>query len=289
MANKSEYKNIFLQGFMGVGLVGYLIIESIAVSYKDQIKVINTYPEFFPRIVTIEEGNLTPQKITISLLEIDDKKLYLLYGPQPEEETMMYFTTQTIIKDIEKIHKQNPIDLYLAFGAFMNDFKIPTVEREEEAEKKAEEVINNEYINPRIIRYAKADFDPEHIIKNAPENISLEQSEDGVITGLNGFMPTLVNQKLGIPSLAVMVETSIIRAIQGVQDPLSTYFGLTAAKAGILFLNKVMNLSISLEHVDNFINKVKNNAKEELTILINHATIEARHSQKRNIDTSQYV
>ena len=279
----------FLQGFTGIGLVGYLAVENLSKEYENQIEKLATFPDFFPRILTVEQGKMNLQSVRLERLQHDGDLLYLIYGPQPDNEIMLYHAAQTLLSIISQLNEETPIEVYLSFGAFMRDFEIPALENEKEVEKVSEEILRNEYSAKRIIRYAYSGLDPSILVKVKTEEFEVLPSEDGVISGLNGFLPAFVSEKLSIPAVSVMIETSIIRELQMANDPLSTYFGLCASRIGIKFINQVFRLDISTSRIENMIEKISHDAKEELQMLILQASKAKKLRDSGSTDTSQFL
>ncbi len=270
-------------------MVGYLAVENLSKEYEERIEKLVTFPDFFPRILTAEQGKMNLQSVKLERLQHDGDILYLLYGPQPDNEIMLYHASQTLLSAISDLHTETPIEVYLSFGAFMRDFEIPALENEKEVEKISEEILRKEYSGKRIIRYAYSGLDPAILVKVKAEDFEVLPSEDGVISGLNGFMPAFVSEKLDIPAVSIMIETSIIRELQMANDPLSTYFGLCASRIGIKFINHVFRLDISTSRIEDMIVKISHDAKEELQMLILQASKAKKLRESGSADTSQFL
>ncbi|MFX0062950.1 MAG: hypothetical protein ACFFC7_12290 [Candidatus Hermodarchaeota archaeon] len=267
-------KSLFIQGLAGVGLVGLKVVEALNQSFKKS-KVVKTYPEFFPSAVTIINGHLVLPGISISHMTKDDISLYSMTGDQPRNPLLTHFFLKSFEDDMRVISSQSPLDLYIAFGANMINFN-PSLEdfdlnNKAKRTTAAEEVLKVEVTKPReIVLICSTNELKSTLLENPalPPDISLKiQDYDFLISGLNGVLPSFVTQKLAIPSVAAMVEASVLPPETPLPS-LAAFLGLCSARKGVQWLQTLCDIQGAEKNLDNAIAALKTPAIRELSLFL---------------------
>ena len=140
-----KWKNVFLQGLVGRGLVGYNTVKTLIDGLEAQ--PIKDYAEYFPSLALIDNGVVENQCVRIFEKSMKEEKynFLIMNGPQPRSDELSSFFLKQIIKDIYEY--KDKIDVYLSFGAYVNKNLAPyEIQTEEKlsVDKLADLVLENE-------------------------------------------------------------------------------------------------------------------------------------------------
>ncbi|MFX0063666.1 MAG: PAC2 family protein [Candidatus Hermodarchaeota archaeon] len=262
--------NFFIQGLMGIGLVGFNVADFLQKGLKS--KVIRSYSEFFPSVAFLDsKSKLATKTIEVSKTKISngpsDSNIFIMNGSQPEEDTLAYFLMKTVEKDIRAWNEDNSIDLYIAFGASVTEFVIPSYSASEVRDV-AKNIIQEEKKKNRRIYIAFAGEGSENhpFIKQTKKKFQLEAMGDGkVITGMNGVLPAYIGVKTGLPVITAMIEASIPSYVQSIDNPLNQFIGLAASKYGLNWINSFLKFDDSpIKMADKYLDKIEPHAISQL-------------------------
>ncbi len=285
-----KWNNVILQGLSGLGLVGYNTVKTLVEAFDAE--VYKDYAEFFPNITVIENARLENQCVRIYQKELQSKRLFrFINGGQPRSEELSSMFLQKIITDIQEIHKNNKVDLFLSFGAYVTkslshlDFQDQMFSSKEEL---ADSILNSEINKNRTIYVATSGpLFYDDFIKDLNSYESITKEPGGYITGLNGVIPAAIGERLKIPSATVMIETTGTGTdIRPTNDfpLLAQFLGLLATKRALTFLEKTFDLKINLESkIDTILEELKSTAKQEIISFFERDnTDDSRQSDFRN-------
>ncbi|MFX1537374.1 MAG: hypothetical protein ACFFDI_24470 [Promethearchaeota archaeon] len=284
-------KSFFIQGLAGVGLVGLKVVEALNRSFKNS-EIVKTYPEFFPSAVTVINGRLALPGISISHMTKDDISLYSMTGDQPRNPLLTHFFLKSFEDDMRAIASQSPLDLYIAFGANMINFN-PSLEdfdlnNKTKRTAAAEEILNAETSKPReIVLICSTNELKSTLLQNPalPPDVTLKiQDHDFLISGLNGVLPSFITQKLAIPSIAAMVEASVLPPETPLPS-LAAFLGLCSARKGVQWLQTLCKVQGAEKNLDNTIEALKTPAMRELSLYLGTPTAEKDSTE----DNRMYV
>ena len=285
----SNWNNLILQGLVGHGLVGYNTIKTLIDASEPQPEVVKDYAEYFPSLSFIDNGIIENQCVRLYHKEHAGKSLYYINGPQPRSEEMNSFFLQKIISDIRELHSKQPIDLFISFGALVSknlsytDFMDVEYKSTEEL---AEKILSSEIALERNLRVATCgDLVFDDFAKSLDNPKDLKKESQGYISGLNGVLPALVGERLKIPTVTIMVETTGTDSRTNNFPVLAQFLGLLATKKALQFIQKVFLEGQQLEEkVDKILAELKTAAKQELINYIeNDFSAEKNHeSDYRN-------
>ncbi|MFX0092947.1 MAG: hypothetical protein ACFFBD_14405 [Candidatus Hodarchaeota archaeon] len=285
-------KSFFIQGLSGVGLVGLKVVETLNSFFKD-IKTVRSYSEFFPSIATVINGRLRLPNLSIYHVKKNDLSLYTMTGDQPRNPILTYFFLEDFEKDLKEALNDTPLDLYIAFGANMMNFN-PDIDPRRDADSKtkakevAQEILEEEIQKPREISLScSTDHIKSSLIQNSPlpPEVTLKvQSLDYVINGLNGVLPSFVTQKLGVPSVAAMIETSLPLPVppETPLQSLRTFLGLCSARRGVQWAQSLFGVQDADKFLEQVIERLKETAIRELSLLLRLPSLEATSPPKDN-------
>lgn len=267
-----KFDNIFLQGLVGLGLVGYNTIKTLIDTYEAD--VYQDYAEFFPNLSIIDNGVIENQCVRIYQKELEagplGKKMFqFLNGPQPRSDELNSFFLQKIISDLKELNKEKKIDLFLSFGAYVTknithaDFEdVPYSNKEELVNK----ILDSEIEKQRSLYVATSGhlaFDS--FVTDLAVNDKIIKETQGYIAGLNGVLPALIGERLKIPTATIMIETTGTDSRNNNFPVLSQFLGLLATKKALQFIENVFNLDKKLDtKIDTILTELKDTAKQEL-------------------------
>jgi len=259
--------NIFLQGLVGLGLVGYNTVKTLIDAIGAES--IQDYAEFFPNLSLIDNGVIENQCVRVYKKDFSDdgRFFHIMNGPQPRTDELSSFFLQKIIKDIDSINNHNKIDYYLSFGAYVT--KNLSFEEENESssvEELAEKILQNEIDKDRNLYVATSgQLEFDSFVTNLNIDDVIIKETQGFISGLNGVLPAMVGERLKIPTATIMVETTGTDSRSNNFPVLSQFLGLLATKKGLQFLNKVFDLNLDLESkIIKVLEELKETAKNEI-------------------------
>jgi len=81
MLPNPDWNEIFLQGLVGLGLVGYNTVKTLVDRFD--AKTLMDYAEFYPSLSLIENGEIINQCARVHVMDLASRRFYLLHGPQP--------------------------------------------------------------------------------------------------------------------------------------------------------------------------------------------------------------
>lgn len=266
----SKWNNFFLQGLSGLGQVGYNTIKTLIDTY--QAEVDRDYAEYFPNLTLIDNGTIENQCVRLYHKETPDKVFRFLNGPQPRSDELISMLLQKFIRDISELHKNQKIDLYLSFGAYVTK-TLSHVELQEQSfstkEELADHILKSEIEKKRNLYIATSgNLAYDDFIKELKGEDAIVKESGGYIIGLNGVLPAMVGERLKIPTATIMIETTGIGPdIRSSNDfpVLAQFLGLLATKRALTFLEKTFDLEDHLgSKVDSIIEELKSSARQEI-------------------------
>ncbi|MFW9916267.1 MAG: PAC2 family protein [Candidatus Thorarchaeota archaeon] len=291
--NDGSPRNIWVQGLTGMGLVGYHIAGTL-LNLGEEIPVqrIQSYSEFFPSISFVDSGNLSMKSISVFRVELADTNIFIVHGAQPQESTLSYFFLTSFERDMIRWSQEYPVDLYLSFGALVEDFKLGTAIPAEEAEveKLARKRLAEERRMERKFFVATSEilpFDQFKLMVDVDE--ALLQKSEGYISGLNGVLPAYVGNKLDIPSATVMVQSSIPSLMGGMgisESHLGQFLGMCSSMRGLEFLSRIINYDIPIDALEYSLSRIEDLAAREFVVGMR---LGAQQSQERPPQREMYV
>lgn len=297
MANSSRNdgrpQNIWVQGLTGMGLVGYHIAGTL-LNLGEGIAVqrIQSYSEFFPSISFVDSGNLSMKSINVFRVELDDVNVFVVHGAQPQESTLSYFLLTSFERDMIRWNEENPVDLYLSFGALVEDFKLGTTvpSDETEAEQLARARLEEERNMTRKFFVATSEILPFEQFKLMVDiDDALLQKSEGYISGLNGVLPAYVGDKLDIPAATVMVQSSIPSLVGGMgisESHLGQFLGMCSSLRGLEFLSRIIGHEIPTDALEYSLSRIEDLAAREFAVGMR---LGAQQSQDRPPQREMYV
>jgi hypothetical protein len=259
-------KTVFLQGLTGVGLVGFQVARTFLTAF--QAERIRSYPEFFPKFSSVEDGRLSGQNIEVFRIELnDDRRLYVLNGEQPPENVLSSMFIHRFLEDLSRWHAVTPFDLYMSFGASFSNFTIQVQNVDMKTEEVVSAAIDREISMLRTLFIAASgelSFDEIRALAS-PDAHSVEKGREGYITGLNGVLPACVGDHCGIPALTVMVQAQIPDFTSS-ESPLYQLCGLCASRAGVAWLLDLFGLESAavIQQLDDAIVRLREPASDQL-------------------------
>ena len=273
ISNHKRPKNIWVQGLTGMGLVGYNIAGAILnIGEEPSVQRVQSYSEFFPSISFVDSGNLSMKSIDVYRVEFEETNIFVVHGAQPQESSLSYFFLTAFERDMIRWNERNPVDLYLSFGALIEDFKLtPSIPKEdEEIEKIARARLEEERKVKRKFYVATSDILPFEQFKATVdvENGLLQKSE-GYISGLNGVLPAYLGSKLHLPAATVMIQCSIPSIVSGMgiaESHLGQFLGICSSLKGLDFLSKIINQRIPVETLENNLSRLEDLAVREFVV-----------------------
>ena len=282
-----KWNNIFLQGFVGMGLVGYNTIKTLIDNYNADIY--KDYAEFFPNLTLIDNGRIENQCARIFKKELSKRVFHFLNGPQPRGDEMTSFFLQKIITDIAELNNAHKIDLFVSFGALVNknlsysDYQDISYDSKEDL---AEKIIALEIEKDRKL-YLATTGNPtfDDFVKDVGTVDEIVKETQGIINGLNGVLPAMVGERLKIPTVTIMIETTGTDVRTNNFPILAQFLGLLATKKGLIFLERMFDLDIKLEtKIDAILDELKATAKQEIVNFFNkdYSAERSRESEFRN-------
>ncbi|MFX0090564.1 MAG: PAC2 family protein [Candidatus Hodarchaeota archaeon] len=281
--------NFFIQGLVGMGLVGYNVADFLQKNLEST--VIRSYSEFFPSIAFLDsKAKLSTKTIEVSKANIpngdSDSNIFIMHGSQPDEETLSYFFIKAVEKDMRIWNENNPISLYIAFGVTAKEFQIPSSLSGTKTTSKAflqEEKAKHRRI---YIAFAGKGAEKHPFIKKTKKEYLLEPMGEGrYITGLNGVLPAYIGEKTGLPVVTAMIEASIPSF--DLENPLSQFIGLSASRYGIKWLKSFLKFGDRpLNLIDSRLEKLEPLAISQLD---QHLKLGGDPSKERGTDQKMYV
>lgn len=263
-----KWNNIFLQGLVGLGLVGYNTVKTLIDELE--AKPIKDYAEFFPNLSLIDNGKIENQCVRIFEKSNKDNHFLIMNGPQPRSDEISTLFLKQIMEDVDKINKDNKIDVYLSFGAYVNKNLAPFEQIEENKklseDELAELVLKHENEKERKLYIATSGYDFDKFIKTIgiTEEEVMKESQ-GYISGLNGVLPAMIGERLKIPTATIMIETTGTESRSGTFPILAQYLGFLSTKRALQFLNKTFVLGLDIEtKISKLLEEIKDSAKQEL-------------------------
>ena len=270
----TELSTILIQGLTGMGLVGYNVARAFLSVFKDEAIRIESYPEFFPRISTVDDGQLSGQNIEVHRIPLENgKTLLILNGDQPPEIVLSSFFMSRFLSDLNRWHLDTPIDLFLSFGASFSSFTIQTKNEEEKnPENVVKAALDHEMRMKRKIFLSVCggiEFEEIACLTNPNESYSIEKGQEGFITGLNGVLPSCVGDRYNIPASTVMIQAQI-PDFTGSETPLYQLCGLCASRIGLIWLSDLLDLEkhIIIRNVEETIERLTKMSSDQLLQLI---------------------
>ena len=241
-----EPRTILIQGLTGMGLVGYNVARAFLSAFKDDAIRIESYPDFFPRISTVDNGKLSGQNIEVHRIPLENgKTLLILNGDQPPEIVLSSMFMSRFLSDLNRWHLATPIDLFLSFGASFSSF---TIQSKKEDEKNPNNIVKTaldlELNMKRKIFLSVCggiEFEGIEVLTDPTEVYSIEKGQEGFITGLNGVLPSCVGDRCNIPASTVMIQAQIPE-FAGSETPLYQLCGLCASRVGLIWLSDLLDL-----------------------------------------------
>ncbi|MHA2231808.1 MAG: PAC2 family protein [Candidatus Hodarchaeales archaeon] len=271
--NEGSPRNIWVQGLTGMGLVGYHIAGTLLnLGEGVSVQRIQSYAEFFPAISFVDSGNLSMKSINVYRVELGDVNVFVVHGAQPQESTLSYFLLTSFERDMIRWNDENPVDLYLSFGALVEDFKLGTTipAEEAEAEKLARERLEEERKMERKFFVATSEILPFDQFKLSVDiDKELLQKSEGYISGLNGVLPAYVGSKLDIPAATVMIQSSIPSLVGGMgisESHLGQYLGMCSSLKGLEFLSRIINYDIPTDALEYSLSRIEDLAAREFIV-----------------------
>jgi predicted ATP-grasp superfamily ATP-dependent carboligase len=265
-----------------MGLVGYHIAGTL-LNLGEEIPVqrIQSYSEFFPSISFVDSGNLSMKSISVFRVELADINIFIVHGAQPQESTLSYFFLTSFERDMIRWSQEYPVDLYLSFGALVEDFKLGAAVPAEEAEveKLARKRLAEERRMERKFFVATSEILP----------LALLQKSEGYISGLNGVLPAYVGNKLDIPSATVMVQSSIPSLMGGMgisESHLGQFLGMCSSMRGLEFLSRIINYDIPTDTLEYSLSRIEDLAAREFVVGMR---LGAQQSQEKPPQREMYV
>lgn len=256
-----------------MGLVGFNVAQTVRMDL-DAYRI-SSYSEFFPTVAFVDDGKLKTRSIEVYKAQLDQTTVYSMTGSQPEENHLASMFISKFEQDMNRWHTTQPVDLYLAFGAFITRFDLPSVD-EREVKELAGKKIKEEKFKDRKLFIATAGSleytDLKSLLSDQSkgtelgENLVLQESE-GYISGLNGVLPAHIADKLEIPTATVMIETAIPDFV-GSDSPLYRFLGLCGARRGLQFLQDLLGIEFSLNAIDEDINNLEKPAIRQCAMTI---------------------
>lgn len=264
-----NWNKVILQGLVGNGLVGYNAIKTLIETFSSD--VVKDYAEFFPNISFIDNGIIENQCVRLFFNKINNNEFYLINGPQPRSEEMNSFFLKQIVADIKELHSSKPIDIFISFGALITknlsyvDFQDIKHDSKEEL---AEKILFGEIEKDRSLHIAtNGSITFENFLEGTNDSSDkLVKETQGFIKGLNGVLPAMVGERLKIPTVTIMVETTGTDPRDNSFPVLAQFLGLLATKKALHFIQNVFigkNEHIDSK-IDSVINDLKDAAKQEL-------------------------
>ncbi|MHA2295963.1 MAG: PAC2 family protein [Candidatus Hodarchaeales archaeon] len=251
---------ILIQGLTGMGLVAYNIAKQLLEIPSLAFYEVKSYSEFFPNVAIVDNGRLSTQALRLYRTEFgerDDKYLYVLNGPQPGSDELQAMFMDKFTSDLLEIvnEDQEPIDLYISFGAFITSMQLPfLVDTSNFSTKDFIQKIKEKDRKLFVATCGGIDIE-EFKGKLAQHECDLVREEDGYITGLNGVLPAVIGEKYGIPSVTIMVETETFEFLRATSH-LSQFLGLLGTRKGIEFVVDAFDLGVSKSEVLDPINRI---------------------------------
>lgn len=226
---------IFIQGLTGMGLVAYNIAKQVLGFPHLEFHETRSYPEYFPNIAIVENGRLSTQALRLYRAEIDDDlSLYVLNGPQPGSDELQAMFIEKFTTDLLEINEEEPIKLYISFGAFITSMQAPVLDPLSNTPEDYIDTLINKDRRLFVATCGGIDLDSlEEILK--PTECNLVQEENGYITGLNGVLPAVVGEMYSIPAVTIMVETENFEFIRATSH-LSQFLGVLGTRKGIEYV-----------------------------------------------------
>jgi predicted ATP-grasp superfamily ATP-dependent carboligase len=262
-----KWTKIFLQGLVGQGLVGYNTVKTMIDSLE--AKSIQDYAEYFPNLSLIDNGKIENQCVRI--YETGD--FLIMNGPQPRSDELSTLFLKKIMEDIQNLHEQNKIDVYLSFGAYvtknLSPYEIDSAEKLTTNEL-ADLVLKKETEKVRHLYIATSGYNFDEFVNTL--GISDEEvvkESQGFISGLNGVLPAMVGERLKIPTATIMIETTGTESRTSSFPVLSQYLGFLSTKRALEFLNKTFNLDLDIDkRISKVLDEISAPAKEEIIAYI---------------------
>jgi len=218
-----------------MGLVAYNIAKQVLNIPQLEFHEVRSYPEYFPNIAIVENGHLSTQALRLyrALLK-DDLALYVLNGPQPGSDELQAMFIEKFTADLLEINEEEPIKLYISFGAFITSMQVPVLDPVSITPEEYIDGLINKDRRLFVATCGGIELDNLEEILN-PTECQLVQEENGYITGLNGVLPAVVGEMYGIPAVTIMVETENFEFIRATSH-LSQFLGVLGTKKGMEYV-----------------------------------------------------
>ncbi|OLS18959.1 MAG: hypothetical protein HeimC3_47750 [Candidatus Heimdallarchaeota archaeon LC_3] len=264
-----DWKEFFLQGLVGMGLVGFNATKFFLKGLESNNISID-YAEFFPNVAIIENGRIENQCARIYRAHHDLRSFHALLGPQPRSDELTSLFIQKFVNDFRHIHEESPIDLYISFGAFITEI-LPSSskflsEGRTDFTTIADQIINQELNKKRKLYIATCgslDFEEFSLSVQHPDD-EIVREPQGFISGLNGVLPAIIGERFNIPTVTIMVETSSAEKYK-FNGAVSQLLGLLASRKGLNFLDNYFDLKMQLDsYLNPVIEEITPAARQEL-------------------------
>ena len=240
-----DWKNFFLQGLVGMGLVGYNTLKFFL--KKINSEPIVDYAEFFPQVAVIEEGKIENQCPRIYSADIGkERRIYGVIGPQPRSDELSASFLGAFLRDFKKIHEESKIDLFISFGAFITDV-IDVTGTAGGFGAAADRLLDHELTRSRGLYIATCgglSYDEFALSVQHPDDKIVKEPQ-GFISGLNGVLPALIGERFKIPTVTIMVESASAEKFR-FNSAVAQLLGLLASRKGLEFLDHYFGLDMDL-------------------------------------------
>ncbi|MHA2362360.1 MAG: PAC2 family protein [Candidatus Hodarchaeales archaeon] len=295
MLPNQDWNEIFLQGLVGLGLVGYNTVKTLIDRFD--ANVIMDYAEYFPNLSLIENGTIENQCARVYTVDISSRRFYLLNGPQPRQDELSSLFLQKFIIDFKRWHKDNPIDIYISFGAFITSMIGPERFKQEgniSSEEIADKLIQEEIKKPRNLFVATCggmDFEEFSSEIVHPADVVVRETQ-GYISGLNGVLPALIGERLKIKTATIMVETTGAEISRSTSSTpvLAQFLGLLATRKGLQFLDRLFDIGLDLDtKIDGVIEELLPVARQDIIDTLESGESEFKRDKDTDFRDKMYV
>jgi hypothetical protein len=260
-----DWKEFFLQGLVGMGLVGFNTTKFFLNKLDSEISM--DYAEFFPNVAIIENGRIENQCARIYRSQHGERSFFSLTGPQPRSDELTSLFIQKFVEDFRRIHEESPIDLYISFGAFITEI-LPSTNKDLPIDNNtlADQILDQELTKERKLYIATCgslDFE-EFSLSVQDSRDEIVREPQGFISGLNGVLPAIIGERFNIPVVTIMIETSSAEKFR-FNGAVSQLLGLLGSKKGLDFLDHYFDLNMDLsQYLEPIIEEIIPAARQEL-------------------------
>ena len=294
MLPNPDWNEIFIQGLVGLGLVGYNTVKTLVDRFD--AKTLMDYAEFYPSLSLIENGEIINQCARVHVMDLASRRFYLLHGPQPRSDEVGSLFLQKFIQDFKVWNQETPIDLYISFGAFVTKListeSLTAEEQEKSPEEMADIILQYELEKSRNLFIATTGgLKFEQFSQDVHPNDVMVRETQSYISGLNGVLPAMIGERLGIHTATIMVETTGVEPTRtNINPALAQLLGLLATRKGLQFLDRLFDMGLDLENrVADIIDQLLPAARKDLITTLQNGDLSDNKKKDSDKDRTMYV